>query len=98
GAREPHALEHVARPHAAVHHVEVLDVDAVDALVKPALLVTVEARRDLAQVARQALDPEVAGFDDVSVGIGQLGDWHLMDPPGGGVRAPTATWLGVSII
>ncbi len=67
-----------------------LDVDAVDALVKVPLLVAVEARRHVAQVGRQTLDPQVARLDDVPVGVGQLGDRHagLLQLSAGPVARP----------
>src|SRR5581483_2135841 len=60
--------------HAAVHDGEGLDVDPVDLLVEDAVLVPVVVRRDVAQVARQALDPEVAGLDHVAVRVGEVLD------------------------
>src|SRR5262249_28649649 len=73
---EAHALQHVARPDAALHPLEILDVDAVDALVKAAFIVPVEAGGHLAQLGREPLDPEVARLDHVSVRVGKLGDGH----------------------
>ena len=74
GAGQPHVLEHVLGADAAVHDLEVGDVDAVDLRVEDALLVAEEVRRERPQVARQTLDPEVARLDDVTVGIGEAVD------------------------
>src|SRR5262249_47652058 len=99
-ARQSHALEHVARTHAAVHHIEVLDVDAVDALMKVTVLVTIQAPRQLAHGPRHPPDPEVARLAGVSVGGGKLGDGHLGDPPGGralarpGARCQSSDLIG----
>ncbi|TMA38288.1 MAG: hypothetical protein E6J79_07415 [Deltaproteobacteria bacterium] len=71
GAGQAHVLEHVLGADAAVHDLEVGDVDAVDLRVEDALLVAEEVRRERPQVAGQALDPEVARLDDVTVGIGE---------------------------
>src|SRR5207244_12075690 len=80
GAREPHVVEHVLRLHAAVHDGEVVDLDTVDARANAPLRVAIEAWRERTEILRQALHPEVAGLDDVPVGVGEVLD-HCAGPP-----------------
>jgi len=66
-AGQTHVVEHVLRAHAAVHDVEARDVDAVDLRGKDALFVTEEVRRQGPEVDWKALDPKIAGLDQMSI-------------------------------